>query len=67
MPYPTDSRRIAADAAVLAPEKTDSAAAIAGSAALAPAPASAREIGGPTGPEPTRFGDWEKQGRCIDF
>ena len=27
----------------------------------------AREIGGPTGPEPTRFGDWEKKGRCIDF
>lgn len=26
-----------------------------------------REIGGPKGPEPTRYGDWEKQGRCIDF
>ncbi|MFZ9479193.1 MAG: DUF1674 domain-containing protein [Steroidobacteraceae bacterium] len=26
-----------------------------------------REIGGPAGPEPTRFGDWEKNGRCIDF
>ena len=26
-----------------------------------------REIGGPTGPEPTRYGDWEKKGRCIDF
>ena len=25
------------------------------------------EIGGPTGPEPTRFGDWERKGRCIDF
>jgi hypothetical protein len=25
------------------------------------------ELGGPTGPEPTRFGDWEKKGRCIDF
>jgi len=27
----------------------------------------ARELGGPAGPEPTRFGDWEKNGRCIDF
>jgi hypothetical protein len=27
----------------------------------------AEERGGPTGPEPTRFGDWEKNGRCIDF
>ena len=27
----------------------------------------AREIGGPKGPEPTRYGDWEKAGRCIDF
>jgi len=26
-----------------------------------------REIGGPAGAEPTRFGDWEKNGRCIDF
>jgi hypothetical protein len=25
------------------------------------------EFGGPSGPEPTRFGDWEKNGRCIDF
>ena len=25
------------------------------------------EIGGRVGPEPTRFGDWEKNGRCIDF
>ncbi|MDO5504858.1 MAG: DUF1674 domain-containing protein [Pseudoxanthomonas suwonensis] len=25
------------------------------------------EIGGRDGPEPTRFGDWEKNGRCIDF
>ena len=26
-----------------------------------------REIGGRPGPEPTRFGDWERAGRCIDF
>jgi len=26
-----------------------------------------KEIGGRDGPEPTRFGDWEKAGRCIDF
>jgi len=25
------------------------------------------EIGGPAGPEPTRYGDWERGGRCIDF
>ena len=25
------------------------------------------EIGGPHGPEPTRYGDWERKGRCIDF
>jgi hypothetical protein len=27
----------------------------------------AREHGGRGGPDPTRFGDWEKNGRCIDF
>jgi hypothetical protein len=31
-------------------------------------PARVREIGGrKDGPEPTRFGDWEKNGRCVDF
>ncbi|CAH8364065.1 unnamed protein product [Eruca vesicaria subsp. sativa] len=25
------------------------------------------EIGGPRGPEPTRYGDWEQRGRCSDF
>jgi hypothetical protein len=29
--------------------------------------ATAVEIGGPKGPEPTRFGDWERNGRCVDF
>ncbi|MEM6512644.1 MAG: DUF1674 domain-containing protein [Pseudomonadota bacterium] len=31
------------------------------------ADAAPKEIGGRDGPEPTRFGDWEKNGRCIDF
>lgn len=26
-----------------------------------------KEVGGRDGPDPTRFGDWEKNGRCIDF
>ena len=30
-------------------------------------PAAPREVGGPAGPEPTRYGDWERNGRCIDF
>ncbi len=25
------------------------------------------EQGGPTGPEPTRFGDWERKGIAVDF
>ncbi len=36
-----------------------------------PRPTAARkmqvEIGGPAGPEPTRYGDWEQKGRCTDF
>jgi len=32
-----------------------------------PAPAKPVEIGGREGPDPTRYGDWEKNGRCIDF
>jgi hypothetical protein len=42
-------------------------------AAEAPKPANPaaseapKEIGGRKGPDPTRFGDWEKDGRCVDF
>ncbi|MEK9797445.1 MAG: DUF1674 domain-containing protein [Alphaproteobacteria bacterium] len=30
-------------------------------------PGKPKEVGGPKGPEPTRFGDWERDGRCVDF
>ena len=33
----------------------------------APPPARPKELGGPKGPEPTRYGDWERNGRCVDF
>jgi len=33
----------------------------------APPSARPREIGGREGPDPTRYGDWELRGRCIDF
>lgn len=31
------------------------------------APKLPKEIGGPPGPEPTRYGDWQYKGRCTDF
>ena len=36
-------------------------------AVAAPVTEIAPEIGGPKGAEPTRFGDWERKGRCSDF
>jgi hypothetical protein len=30
-------------------------------------PAPPKEVGGRDGPDPVRYGDWEKNGRCIDF
>ena len=27
----------------------------------------AKEVNGPSGPEPTRYGDWEKKGLTSDF
>ena len=40
----------------------------ASSQAKKPEPGEApREIGGPSGPEPTRYGDWERKGICVDF
>jgi len=32
-----------------------------------PDPKKAPEVGGIKGPDPTRYGDWERNGRCIDF
>ncbi|CAN7476732.1 DUF1674 domain-containing protein [Phenylobacterium sp. LjRoot225] len=36
-------------------------------AEAAAAEALAAEQGGPRGPEPTRFGDWERKGIAVDF
>jgi len=30
-------------------------------------PPSTKEIGGRGGADPTRFGDWEINGKCVDF
>jgi hypothetical protein len=52
------------------PSQPAAPAAPAATPAPAPAPAPAKmpkEIGGPAGPEPTRFGDWERKGRVSDF
>jgi hypothetical protein len=35
--------------------------------AAAPAPAMPTETGGRDGPEPVRFGDWERRGIAVDF
>jgi hypothetical protein len=35
--------------------------------APAPEDIKAAELGGPDGPEPTRYGDWERKGICYDF
>ena len=45
-----------------APKADDTAAKVADRPAERP-----REIGGRGGLDPTRYGDWEKAGRCIDF
>ncbi|MCU0984344.1 MAG: DUF1674 domain-containing protein [Acetobacteraceae bacterium] len=52
------------------PPPTTPAAPAAEAAKPAPTPASGarpKEVGGPKGPEPTRYGDWEQKGRCTDF
>lgn len=30
-------------------------------------PDKVQELNGPDGPEPTRYGDWERKGICYDF
>jgi hypothetical protein len=48
------------------PRETEKPAEPASSERPVPQPAP-KEIGGPKGPEPTRYGDWEVNGRCSDF
>ena len=57
--------RVGGDAAGQADARQTPAAPAAG-APVAPKQPSG-EKGGPKGPEPTRYGDWEKGGRCFDF
>lgn len=38
-----------------------------GSSEPSPGTEPVKEIGGRGGADPTRYGDWEKNGRCIDF
>lgn len=61
-------------AAPAAPDASAKPAPAPDAAADTPAPAAstdsrdtAEEFGGRGGPDPTRFGDWEKNGRCVDF
>ena len=49
------------DAARRALEEAEARRVAAAAEALAP------EQGGPKGPEPTRFGDWERKGLAVDF
>jgi hypothetical protein len=52
----------------MAPEADDDCDAVKPADATKPAPQKLpKEIGGPKGPEPTRYGDWEVKGRCTDF
>lgn len=55
----------AADPAATGPE--DSAASPESTPSTAAVSQKPGEIGGPRGPEPTRYGDWESKGRCTDF
>ncbi len=55
-----------ADATTEAQTATDAEASGDGEAA-GTSDASGKEIGGRGGPDPTRYGDWEINGRCVDF
>ena len=72
------SRKPKPRAAAVAPLQDPQAAPAAGPAATTPGQegrtvakssgaAQPKELGGPSGPEPTRYGDWERKGICVDF
>ena len=65
MPTRTSAKPVTADEMASALERKQQAAA-SKDKALDPA-TWPEEIGGPSGPEPTRYGDWERRGICVDF
>jgi len=62
-----DTRKRAGEKDATAPDQHDNATADGRKKDAGDEPGTAREVGGRRGPDPTRFGDWEKNGRCIDF
>ena len=69
-PTPTDSGVVPAGAApgkALAPEARRALEEAEARRSAAEQGAKAPEQGGPAGPEPTRFGDWERKGVAVDF
>ena len=62
-PLPPDAEEVALDEAEAAP----AAAAATPTPAAAPDSDSPTEYGGRKGPEPTLYGDWEKNGIISDF
>jgi hypothetical protein len=64
LPLMSPSGNPAAEPATVAAQTSDAAAP---EPTKSPMPSPPREIGGRAGPDPTRYGDWELKGRCIDF
>ena len=71
MEKPEDSKEVEPDRAKSLPPEAQRALAEAAErrkqAEAAAAVKRPKEIGGPSGPEPTRYGDWEKKGIISDF
>lgn len=67
MTEPHPSAEKAAPAKTLTPAAQRALAEAAERRAKAEAEAMPAELGGPKGPEPTRYGDWERKGLTSDF
>jgi len=66
-PAPRRTMPTAAPVAPIAPPRPAAAPPRDAGTGTKPEPRAVPEIGGPAGPDPTRYGDWESKGRCIDF
>ncbi|MGI9341741.1 MAG: DUF1674 domain-containing protein [Gammaproteobacteria bacterium] len=71
MPEPGPNARLSADDVTRVDAErepqADAASTSAATAGEGQQPQRAREVGGRDGLDPTRYGDWEYKGRCIDF
>lgn len=67
LPLPLTPKKTISAATAGTATASDTRATVRNAEAVVSESGNAIELGGPAGPDPTRYNDWEQKGRCSDF